>query len=251
MIATHNTVYQIKTFFFSLLLISWVPLAFAEWQAISPGIDFQDLGGSLPKPWSHIYVFKIDLTYNQLSLKMASELKTQHASVLRLGQEPDVLIAVNGGFFDKKFHPLGLRISNGVKNNPLKPISWWGIFYISQGKAYIASPKKYIPGGTSFAVQSGPRLLINRRIPSLKNGLAERSALGITDDNHVILLVTDNNRLTTRQLAIIMKSPPLFCRDALNLDGGSSSQLIAKTDDFNLTVHGFSNVSDAILVKKK
>lgn len=238
-------------FIVSILLLLCCVQSHAEWQTIAPGINFQDLGGKITKPWSHIYVFKIDLNYNQLSLKMATELDSTHASVFTLGQEPEVLIAINGGFFDKKFRPLGLRISEGQTKNHLKKISWWGIFLVDQGKPRIASPHQYIPRRASFAVQSGPRLIINGRIPSLKNGLAERSALGITNNDQVILLVTDNNRLTTNQLAEIMLAPPLNCQNALNLDGGSSSQLIAKTHDFNLTVHGFSNVSDAILVKGK
>ncbi|WP_367606556.1 phosphodiester glycosidase family protein [Legionella sp. W05-934-2] len=251
MVAAYNNMRYFKPFFFSIILLFWFSHGYAQWQTISPGIEFQDLGGKITTPWSHIYVFRIDLTENDFSLKLASELDAEHASVPRLGQDPDVILAINGGFFDKQFHPLGLRISDGQKKNHLKRISWWGVFYIDHDKPYIASPFQYIPKHTTFAVQSGPRLVVNRRIPSLKMGVAERSAIGITEDKHVILLVTDNNRLTTEQLAEIMASPPLDCRDALNLDGGSSSQLIAKTHDFNLTVHGFSNVSDAIIVKRK
>lgn len=249
--AAYNTVSRIKAVFFSVLLLSWISLSHAGWQPIAPGIDFQDLGGNLPKPWSHIYVFRVDLTNNQLSLKLASDLDETHSSILTLGQDPDVTIAINGGFFDKNFRPLGLLISDGITKNNLKQISWWSVFYIHNGKPYIVSANQHIPSKASFAVQSGPQLLVNGRIPSLKDGLAERSALGIIDDKHIIILVTDNYRLSTKQLAKIMKNKPLSCRNALNLDGGSSSQLLAKARDFNLTVHGFSNISDAILVKNK
>lgn len=95
-----------------------------------------------------------------------------------------------------------------------------------------------------------PRLLIRGNIPSLKAGVADRTALGITDEGKVIILVTTNAAMSTRQLAQIMRAPPLSCSDAINLDGGSSSQLYAKIDSFQLNVHGFSNVSDAIIVKK-
>jgi exopolysaccharide biosynthesis protein len=56
--------------------------------------------------------------------------------------------------------------------------------------------------------------------------------------------------MTTKTLAKMMRSPPLSCTDAINLDGGSSSQLFAHINSFHLNVHGFSNVSDAIIVKK-
>jgi exopolysaccharide biosynthesis protein len=40
----------------------------------------------------------------------------------------------------------------------------------------------------------------------------------------------------------------LGCINALNLDGGSSTQLYAKYGNFNLKVAGYSAVTDAILV---
>jgi uncharacterized protein YigE (DUF2233 family) len=101
-----------------------------------------------------------------------------------------------------------------------------------------------------FAIQSGPRLLIKGAIPSLKPGVADRSALGITKDGKVIILVSTNAAMTTHELAQLLKKPPLSCTDAINLDGGSSSQLYAHINSFQLNVHGFSNVSDAIIVKK-
>ena len=79
--------------------------------------------------------------------------------------------------------------------------------------------------------------------------MADRSALGITRQGKVIILVSTNSAMSTHRLAQILKSPPLSCFDAINLDGGSSSQLFAHIDSFHLNVHGFSNVSDAIIVK--
>jgi len=57
--------------------------------------------------------------------------------------------------------------------------------------------------------------------------------------------------MTTEELARLLKASPLNCTDAINLDGGSSSQLYAHINSFHLNVHGFSNVSDAIVVKKR
>lgn len=55
-------------------------------------------------------------------------------------------------------------------------------------------------------------------------GGAQRSALGITKDNKLILVTGSN--LTMNQLAHIMKN--LNCDKAMNLDGGASSALYAK-----------------------
>lgn len=239
-----------------LLIFSLIPTtaAFAgNWRDLATGVEYLDLGSTILAPWSHVHVFRIDLKNNQLELVMANSLSQPHASVNEFAHYSKALLSINGGFFDHNYQPLGLRISRQQQYSPLKQISWWGIFYIKDQKPHLSSARRYKNNQhIDFAVQSGPRLIVNGHIiPSLKAGHAERSALGITDDEHVIILVTDNTPMTTMTLATLMQSPPLNCRDALNLDGGSSSQLFAHIGSFRINVHGFSNVSDAIIVKPK
>lgn len=181
---------------------------------------------------------------------MAKDLAVKHASVNEYAEHSKAMVAINGGFFDKNFRSLGLRISDKQQQSPLKQISWWGVFYIKNKTAYITSARQFKKSkAIDFAVQSGPRLLINGQIPPLRPGRAERTALGINAEGQVILLVTENAPLSTTELAQLMQSPPLNCINAINLDGGSSSQLYAAVDSFRLNVHGFSNISDAIAVK--
>lgn len=233
-----------------LFIFSNYAVAANDWRKLAPGIEYRDLDGNFLTPWSHIHAFRVNLKENQLSLVTAEDLSRTHASVDEYAQYSNALLAINGGFFDKNYQPLGLRIANKRQKSPLKNISWWGIFYIKNQRAYLSSANQFSPNRQiDFAVQSGPRLLVNSRIPPLKPGRAERSALGITHDGRIIMIVTDNVPLSTTELAQLMKAPPLNCENALNLDGGSSSQLRAKTGSFQLDVHGFSNVSDAIIVK--
>lgn len=233
------------------LMIMTMHVYATTWHELAPGIEYRDLNANLLVPWSHIHVFRIDLKKNKLDLIMANELSLHNASVDAFAHHSNALIAINGGFFDQNYHPLGLRIGNQQQHNPLKRISWWGIFYVKDNKPYLSSLRDYLNDSqVDFAVQSGPRLLIKGKIPPLKTGYAERSALGITSDGHVIILVTSNSPMTTTALAQLLKTSPLNCNDALNLDGGSSSQLNAHMGLFQINVHGFSNVSDAIVVIK-
>lgn len=238
-------------FFLIILPYSFCAYAAGTWKELSPGIEYQDLAGGLLAPWSHIYAFRIDLEKNKLAIVSAKSLALKNASADQFGEHSQALLSVNGGFFDHNFNPLGLRINNKKLENPLKRISWWGIFYIKNNKAYISSLNRFQhDSNIDFAMQSGPRLLVKKRIPSLKAGDADRSALGITADGKVIILVSTNAAMSTNQLAHLLKAPPLSCIDAINLDGGSSSQLYAHIGSFLLNVHSFSNVSDAIVVKK-
>lgn len=247
-----KTVYFVRLFLVLVCaLLSFNSYCGEHWQKLAAGIEYQDLEGGILTPWSHIYVFRIDLNKNKLELVTAKNLGMNNASADQFAQHSNALISVNGGFFDRSFQPLGLRISNTKVHNPLKQISWWGVFYVKNNKAYVSNAKHfYQDDQIDFAVQSGPRLLIKGKIPSLKQGIADRSALGITADGKVIILVSTNAAMTTNELAHLLKAPPLRCIDAINLDGGSSSQIYAHIDSFQLNVHGFSNVSDAIVVKK-
>lgn len=225
--------------------------AISAWKNIAPGVEYQDLTHTLLTPWSHIHVFRIDLNHNQLELVSAKKLKKSQATVEQFAKAAHANLAINGGFFDQKFQPLGLRVSENKMLNDLKQISWWGIFQIRNHHASIVKYAQFHHDPhVQFAIQSGPRLLIHGKIPPLKPGHADRTALGITKDGHVILLVTDRAPLTTTGLASLMRSDPLSCTDALNLDGGSSSQLFARFKKFEVEARGFSEVSDAIILKE-
>ncbi|RUR13066.1 phosphodiester glycosidase family protein [Legionella sp. km772] len=247
-----NTMYFLRIIFlFLCFMLSQSAYCSENWQKLTSGIEYQDLEGGILTPWSHIYAFRIDLSKNKLALVTAKSLNMKNASADQFAQHSKALLSVNGGFFDPDFKPLGLRITNKKLKNPLKGISWWGVFYVKNNKPYISNPKHfYQDEQIDFAIQSGPRLLIRGRVPSLKQGIADRSALGITSDGKVIIVVSTNAAMTTEELARLLKAPPLNCTDAINLDGGSSSQLYAHIKSFQLNVHGFSNVSDAIVVKK-
>ncbi|MDF1758237.1 MAG: phosphodiester glycosidase family protein [Legionellaceae bacterium] len=248
MLRARENIYRIILFF--ITCVASMPIMANSWIKVAPGINYQDLSDGAIINLSHIHVFKVDLKKNQLSLAMAKDLTDKPAFAYEFARANNALIALNGGFFDKSFHPLGLRISDNHQYSPLKHISWWGIFSINNHKAQITNVRNFKPSkNINFAVQTGPRLIIQGKIPSLKAGIAQRSALGITSKGKLIILVTQNSPLTTSSLANILKSPPLNCVDAINLDGGGSSQIFANIGKFKIDATGFSEVSDAILIK--
>lgn len=237
-----------------ILILSFISLASNanNWQIIAPGIEYQDINQNNIVNLNHIHVFRIDLQYNKFRLGLAKNLHEESSFVDVYAKKYNSIIAINGGFFDKSFRPLGLRISDNHQFNTLKYISWWGVFTINNNKPKITNARDFNKNlNVNFAVQSGPRLIISGVIPKLKPGYAERTALGITSDDKVIILVTQNNPMSTTSLAKLMSSPPLSCANALNLDGGSSSQIFVNAPNFKLNVSGFAEISDAILVSPK
>jgi len=242
-----------QTLAYMILWSFLVGFSFAKsWQSLAPGIEYLDLPYAYPSPWSHIHAFKVDLRHNQLDLLTARDLQQVHGAIQQFAAHGHALIALNGGFFDQTYQPLGLRIGHAHRYSALKPISWWGVFSINQQTAHISSYKDFYANRTTdFAIQSGPRLIINNTIPKLKPGRAERSALGINPQGQIIIVVTENTPMTTSELALLMQAAPLYCQQALNLDGGSSTQLFAEINEFKINTHRFNPVSDAILIKAR
>lgn len=227
-----------------------------EWQAIEPGLAYVKLNPGGMNPWGQVHAFRIDPKRYRLHIAMAKDFEKKAAHAKQFVLKKRDLIIINGGFFTPRKEPLGLRIENGITRSRLKNISWWGVLYQRRHRYNIVAQRQFRnQKSIRFAIQSGPRLLINGTIPRLKGGVAERSAIGITKRGQLIIVVTDNAPMTTNSLAVLMKKSwqddGLGCYQALNLDGGNSTQLYAKAKDFELNITGFSQVTDAVVIRRR
>lgn len=246
-----------RRWFYGLCFLCLLPgmlLAKTQWQEVQPGLNYTQI--NLPQDEGNhgeLYAFKFSPKRYTLSLTRAIDQGQSSSDIVSLARQSNALIAVNGGFFSPTSAPLGLRVRQGRLLNPIKPISWWGVFRIENGKPYITTWHDFnFNQQVSFATQSGPRLLINGNIPLLKPGNADRSALCITKRGDVVVLATANASLTLQQLATIMGASShqngLDCVDALNLDGGTSTQMFAKVGDVDVNVPNFKALVDAVIV---
>lgn len=111
------------------------------------------------------------------------------------------------------------------------------------------------------AVGGGPFLVKNKQVYvdkdaqkfSLKNIRAPRTAVGVTKDDHLLLVTVDGRQkeksvgVTFYELAYIMIE--LGAVNAMNLDGGSSTQMCIGEDITNSpTVSGGNNVSNGLII---
>lgn len=248
-----------RYFFYALLFFNsviYAEITPTHWTTLTPGIDYTTISKESSNRHGRVHAFRIDLHQYHLDLLPAKNMAQTSIFANQAATHQQVLLAINGGFFNPNLQPLGLRIKSGVTLSPLKKISWWGAFIIANNTATIISEKEYrYSPKISFAIQAGPRLLVNGKPnPLLRPGVAERSALGITRSGKVIIAVTENLPLTTLELAEILAgteaSGGLDCWQALNLDGGSSSQLYAKIGNFTLDVQSLRPVADLVILSK-
>lgn len=107
----------------------------------------------------------------------------------------------------------------------------------------------------------GPLLLKNNSVylttkeeefgPDVANGRAPRTAVGITKDSHVILAVVDGRQTnsigcTLSEMAVLMQE--MGAVDAVNFDGGGSSEMVIKNEVANRPSDGSERKVGAALV---
>lgn len=251
-----QTIYK-STLFFMLAIMGLSSTALganADWRSLAPGLSYKKVQDLVSFSDGTIHAFQIDP--NAYNFEIALMERPNVFSIPRLMKQHHAVLAVNGGFFSPEMASLGLRVSKGSRLNPIKATSWWGVFYIKRNQPHIVAYKNYQPhSDIHFAVQAGPRLVVDGKIPKLKPGISYRTALGIQPSHKIILLVTEDLLLSTQELAEIMRRPEaqggMNCPNALNLDGGRSTQLYTRLDKFSLQLPGLTKVADFILVVPK
>jgi uncharacterized protein YigE (DUF2233 family) len=156
----------------------------------------------------------------------------------------EALACFNGSFFKEEGgEPLGLMVSGSVLLQPLRSVSW-GVFWVDpEGIPHISrrddferrvDPTREV----SFAIQSGPTILLKGTVKKKDSKeLARRTSIGIDDHGRIIVLVA-NFPVKLAALAEFAKAR-LGATDLMNLDGGSSTQLIVRGSPNQPKVLGF------------
>ena len=154
-----------------------------------------------------------------------------------------VIAGVNGDFFaiDSDYHPRGLCVKQGKVLNLPNSHPWFAV--TNEGRPVIGTNDQYFNvyqneiveavGGTHILLRDGfyNDLGIGDPFGYIRH---PRTAVGITEDDKIVLLVVDgrqpelSNGASLSDLAYIMAN--LGVKDALNLDGGGSSAFVTHTE---------------------
>ena len=210
-----------------LALLVWPCPSFAQFHTLKPGFESAELvekTGFLP---ATLTVVRID--------PVAWKIKVYRAPVSSTALDTCAatksVTAINANFFGVDLQPLGLIISNSKKLHPLQlgGRTLTGVLVVKQSKIQIIHRDQYQSSDEIIqAVQAGPRLIADGQpilIP--EDSPTRRSAIAIDSSGRILLFATNDRipGLTPRQLQKILLRKELNIKDALNLDGGSSSQL--------------------------
>ena len=192
-----------------------------------------------------MFVLEVDLKEAHLTMKASSpneegKLKTKQQMTLQaLAYDKSgsrVLAAVNGDFFAKDGTPQGIYYRNGTCLKGTMTDNVCTCFAITKNKrAIIGSYDEYdsYKENIQEAVGGRVRLMTNGNVlPQTVTALEPRTAIGVTDDNVVYILVADgrnfwySNGMRYAEMGAVMKA--LGAKNAINLDGGGSSTFIIR-----------------------
>jgi len=139
-------------------------------------------------------------------------------------------IIFNGAFFDKNNNPTGfLKIKNEIVGKNIYDKNVSGVFLSENGKIKIKNEfnknKNY-----DFVMQSFPLLIKDGKINYWQNSkkLAKRTCIAEDYDNNFYVIIVYDNKISLYDFARAMKNNKIKFKNALNLDGGSSTGFCTK-----------------------
>jgi len=238
-----------------------------DWKSIEEGFDFAkyELGDENSVIRSEVYLLRFDprrFLFAAVSAEHDGDDARPPAADLRtLTKQSGGVAGINANFFDDKGNPLGLLIDNGLVRHKMhrggKVLT--GVFAIrGDNLPVIEHRDSFKTDGVITAVQAGPRLIADGAVVPLNapDETSRRSGIAITKRNAVILYATVLRfpGATLSEIQGMLLDPSLEVLQALNLDGGGSSQLFVESfaslpDETFIT--GGDLVPVGIVVKRK
>src|SRR5262245_52380028 len=204
-----------------------------DWTALAPGVEHRRVeAGALE-------VYRFDLERFRADVVVPGPAKPATAAAVR--KQVGAALVVNGGFFDTEGRSLGLRIADGRKVIGLRPNVDWGVLVVRPGRAAIVHSREWAAASAASpavtgAIQVGPRVVIDGRVPTLKPQAARRTAVAVDRSGRFLTVVVADARLQAADLGQTLAG--LGFPSALMFDGGPSTQLSAAVGDYTREIPG-------------
>jgi len=194
------------------------------------------------------HAFRIDLDVAKLRLVPAGGASSRR-TVEEIVAPYTAVVAINASFFDKEGRAMGLAVDEGRLIASGKRQSWGALVVDDRKARIVLGAEVDDPLAHRLVVQGIPRLVVGGKVQQLKPQLAERTA--VCAEGSVVVLVV-STKAETGVFARFLAGPPdkggLGCWDALNLDGGPSTQLVVKLPTLAVSIPRGWGVPNALVV---
>jgi len=222
------------------------------WQTLAPGAARATLKTEEGQP---IELLRFDLEHFRATVVVGKGQPPQPRTAQELRQSRGAVAAVNGGFFDGRVVPLGLRIADGEQRFPLRAKADWGVLVLAGRRARIVHTREYpaLPlekesgdDRIDGAIQVGPRLLVGGVPTKLRPQLARRTAVALDEHGRELTLVVVPDPADANDVAERLAAAGFA--DAMLLDGGPSTQASVELGEAHLEIAGGYPVPDLLAV---
>lgn len=205
----------------------------AGWITVAEGVQVRDMRTSSSTRSEPVYALRLDPSRVDIELRHDQE---QPRSIDEWFSAEQPIAAMNAGFFDPDFSPVGLWVIDDVTMGRGHH-SMQAEFRVSgAGISILRVSERYKSDGTRViaSVESYPLLIrqdgLRRRGLSFRRPAA-RLVVAIDGADHVLFILFPSNTFSLNSLANWLERSDLNLKVALNLDGGSSAGMLVRSGD--------------------
>lgn len=227
------------------------------WKPVQRGVEFRKVAMQRVEP-----AYELELKLLRLDSRLivprvlhASQLQLKSANAKVFVEKTGAIAAINANYFDEKGRPLaylktaGKEINRAVSKHSL----YTGVFGLGESGPFVTHRDEFQPDQAGEALQAGPLLVHRGASVEVSSGLARharRSVIGIDKTGRILIGVSDavigGLSFVELQELFAQSRWQMEAIELLNLDGGGSAQLYAKSGKFEEWLPGTSEVPVAI-----
>jgi uncharacterized protein YigE (DUF2233 family) len=194
----------------------------AGWRPIGEGIAYarRSFDGTVAQ------LYRVDLERARVHVTTSSAVSDRpRAKVAAIVEASTQVLAVNASFFDERDRPIGLVIDGGQVRSPRRQRGWSALVVSERRARIVLGTEVNLDAHPELVVQGFPRLVVAKQAERLKPQVARRTAV-CADGSTLIVVVTESAEFNGFARFLAAPEPSgAGCTDALNFDGGPSTQL--------------------------
>lgn len=203
------------------------------WLQAAPGVELRRLRVALGELTAPVSVVRLDPAQVRLEVGYAPDGPQALSTWV---DDAGALAAINGSFFDESGHAVALLVQDGQRV---------GDSYVGRGGMFAVTPEgnvwlrgladaPYDAGEPVAEALQGWPLLVRpggEAAYDYEDGeRSRRSAIAVDDAGRVLLLAAPTPAFTLREFAEWLAASDLGISSAMNLDGGSSTGLLVRSE---------------------
>lgn len=209
------------------------------WHKSGEGMWTAELHVDGGDPHDRLKLLKLDPALYDTEIAMPKDKGKKALSARDMAKESGYSAAINAGYFDENYMPLGYFRTKTRKVNGYigTPIIYSGMIVFKNGSAAIIHRDSFNPEEWDEAFQAGPRLIaeskptcgLEKTIDYSKK--SRRAGLGFDSRGFIIAAVTAGGTTASwKQMTdTLLNSRHIGIKSFINLDGGTSAQIYAQS----------------------